>query len=329
MKAIWITSAAAAVLMAACAESAPDAAEADNDAAQNETMQSDGEAMDGGEGAMDAETSDMASDADGDAMGEAEAELSDPLASVLADPRREADMERDMFRNPAATLEFFEVEPDHTVVEALPGGGWYTRILAPYLADQGRYMAINYPMAVYEDLFSEMNDETRARLEGWEDSFAGRVEDFGGEAAGLFRFGEVPMEAQAQADRVLYVRALHNMARTDRLDMAAQDAFTLLKPGGILGVVQHRAPADETDERASGDRGYLREADVVAAMEAAGFELAESADINANPDDSADYDIGVWALPPTNAGDSEGEDVPPMQSVGESDRMTLKFRKPE
>ena len=318
MKALWITSAAAAVLIAACGQPDSDTTE-DEAAAPAETNAADTSAA-AGEAMAEAEPDPAPQSAD---------EVADPLETVLAHPRREADADRDAFRNPAATLEYFEVEPDHTVVEALPGGGWYTRILAPYLAADGRYMAINYPMAVYEDLFSEMNEETRARLEGWEESFPEQVEGYGGEVAGAFRYGEVPMEARAQADRVLYVRALHNMARTGRLDMAASDAFTLLKPGGILGVVQHRAPADETDERADGSRAYLREADVIAAMEAAGFELAGSSDINANPDDSADYDMGVWALPPTNAGDSEDEDVPPLQSVGESDRMTLKFRKPE
>lgn len=318
MKALWITTAATAVLIAACAEPAP---EAEDDAAMaSETEMTDeaaesGEDMAGGDGAM-------AEDA-------AEDEGADALAAVLADPRREGDMARDVFRNPGETLAFFEVEPGHTVVEALPGGGWYTRILAPYVSQDGQYMAVNYPMDVFEQLFGEMNDETRARLEGWETSFAAQVEDFGGEASGLFRFGAVPAEAEGQVDRVLYIRALHNMARTGRLDVAAQDAFTLLKPGGILGVVQHRAPADEADDRATGSRGYLREADVIAAMEAAGFELVESSEINANPNDAADYDNGVWMLPPTNGGDTEEQDVPPLQSVGESDRMTLKFRKPE
>jgi predicted methyltransferase len=320
MKALWITTAATAVLIAACAEPAP---EAGDDAAPASTEMADETPETGADDAMGE---------DGGAAGaEAAAETDDvdPMAAVLAHPRREADLDRDVFRNPAATLEFFEVEPGHTVVEALPGGGWYTRILAPYLAGDGQYMAINYSMAVYEDLFAEMNDDTRARLEGWEESFAGRVEEFGGEAAGLFRFGAVPAEAEGQADRVLYIRALHNMARTGRLDIAAQDAFALLKPGGVLGVVQHRAPADETDERATGSRGYMREADVIAAMEAAGFELMDRSEINANPNDTADYDNGVWMLPPTNGGDTEEQDVPPLQSVGESDRMTLKFRKPE
>lgn len=312
MKALWITTAASALLIAACAEPASEGPEdaampavADDQAAQSDEASP-----------ADASAADVAPEAD-------------RLAAVLADPRREADLARDVFRNPAETLAFFEVEPEHTVVEALPGGGWYTRILAPYVAEDGRYMAINYSMEIYGDLFANMNDETRARLEGWEESFAGRVQEFGGEAAGLMRFGSVPMEARGQADRVLYIRALHNMARTGRMETAVQDAFTLLKPGGILGVVQHRAPADESDERATGDRGYLREADVIAAFEAGGFEFVGSSEINANPNDSADYDNGVWMLPPTNGGDSEGEDVPPLQSVGESDRMTLKFRRPE
>ena len=308
MKSLWIT-AAAAVLLSACAEPAPEPAE--------DTMPA------------ETEMSEAAEPASTDAAEPAMAEDGAALAAVLADPRREADLARDAFRNPGATLEFFEVEPGHAVVEALPGGGWYTRILAPYVAEDGQYMAINYSMAVYEDLFADMNDETRARLEGWETTFPTLVESFGGEASGAYRFGELPEAAAGQADRVLYIRALHNMARTGRLAVAAEDAFTLLAPGGMVGVVQHRAPADETDERADGSRGYLREADVIAAFEAAGFELAGSSEINANPNDAADYDNGVWMLPPTNGGDSEGEDVPPLQSVGESDRMTLKFRKPE
>lgn len=252
------------------------------------------------------------------------------LADVIADARRDGDRARDQFRNPAETLEFFEVEPSHTVVEALPGGGWYSRILLPYTEAEGQYMAINYSMPIYEALFGDrLTDERRASLAAWEESFPGQAAEWGGEVEGAFRFGGVPAEFAGQADRVLYIRALHNIQRTGYMDAAVEDAFTLLKPGGILGVVQHRAPADETDERADGNRAYLRQADVIAAFEAGGFELVDTSEINANPNDTADYDVGVWALPPSNSGDSEEEDVPPLQSTGESDRMTLKFRKPE
>lgn len=251
------------------------------------------------------------------------------LEDVLAHPRREDDRARDPYRHPAETLAFFEVEPTHAVVEALPGGGWYGRILAPYVAEAGQYMAINYPMDVYEQLFGDrLQDETfRARLEGWETSFPDQVTEWGGEAAGAFRFGGVPAEFEGAADRVLYIRALHNLARFDRLDGAAADAFALLRPGGVVGVVQHRAPADETDARADGSRGYLREADVIAAFEAAGFVLEASSDINANPADPANHEIGVWTLPPTLALGEENRDA--YIAIGETDRMTLKFRKPE
>jgi predicted methyltransferase len=319
MKSLFITTTAlSALMLAACGQPSDDAAPADApdapEAAAEAPVEAPAEAP--AEPAPAAEA-------------EAEAPEMDLLDTVLADARRDGDRARDQFRNPAETLRFFEVEPNHTVVDALPGGGWYSRILVPYTEAEGRYMGINYSMEVFDQLFGDrLTDERRATLAAWEEGFMAR-DDFGGGVDGAFRFGGVPAEFEGQADRVLYIRALHNMARTGNLEVAVADAFALLKPGGIAGVVQHRAPADETDERADGNRAYLRQADVIAAFEAGGFELVETSEINANPNDTADYDIGVWALPPSNAGDSEGEDVPPLQSVGESDRMTLKFRKPE
>ena len=314
MKAQWIMTAAAAALLAACSQPEQQPAAPEAETAADEAP---AEAAPAPEPEAPAET--------------AEAEPSgDALDAVLAHARRDADRIRDEFRHPGETLRFFEVEPNHTVVEALPGGGWYSRILVPYTHDEGRYLAINYPMAVFEQIFGDrLNDDLRARLEGWEESFPIQTAEWGGFANGAFRFGAAPEEFAGQADRVLYIRALHNMARTGNLDMAVNDAFTLLKPGGMVGVVQHRAPVDETDERADGNRGYLRQADVIDAFEAAGFELVAASDINANPFDTADYEVGVWALPPSNRGDADEEDIPPLQSIGESDRMTLKFRKPE
>lgn len=326
MKAQWIITAAAAALLAACSQPEQEPAEPE---AETGAQEAPAEAEADAEAEAGAETM-LAGDPDAPAEN-AEIESSgDVLDAVLAHPRRDADRIRDEFRNPGETLRFFEVEPTHTVVEALPGGGWYSRILVPYTQEQGRYLAINYPMAVYEEIFGDRLDEDlRARLEGWEESFPIQSAEWGGFANGAFRFGAVPEEFAGQADRVLYIRALHNMARTGNLDVAVNDAFTLLKPGGMVGVVQHRAPADETDERADGNRGYLRQADVIDAFEAGGFEFVAASDLNANPFDTADYDVGVWALPPSNRGDEGEEDIPPLQSIGESDRMTLKFRKPE
>ncbi len=313
MKALFATTALSAVLLAACGQPAAEP-EAEVDAGADAAAETPADAV---------------QDAEPEAPAEPALE-GDALDAVLAHARRDADRARDEFRHPGETLRFFEVEPNHTVVEALPGGGWYSRILVPYTQDEGRYLAINYPMPVYEQIFGDrLNDGLRARLEGWEESFPIQSAEWGGFADGAFRFGGVPEEFVGQADRVLYIRALHNMARTGNLDVAVNDAYALLRPGGLVGVVQHRAPYDEVDERADGNRGYLRQADVIDAFEAAGFELVAASDINANPFDTADYDVGVWALPPSNRGDADEEDIPPLQSVGESDRMTLKFRKPE
>ncbi|MGP1276233.1 MAG: class I SAM-dependent methyltransferase [Caulobacterales bacterium] len=319
---VLLTSVASLALLAACNGEAPesmdDAAETAGEAI-NEAAETAGDMA---EAAVE-EVSDLA----GAVEDEVEASMESPsLEQVLADPRREADRARDAYRNPGETLEFFGVEADDTVVEALPGGGWYGRILAPWLAAEGQYYGLNYPMSVFEQLFTNMTDEQRTRLEGWEASFPGVAEQWGGPAQGGYTFGSIPESAAGSADVVLYIRALHNMARFGMLDTVVNDAWTLLAPGGVVGVVQHRAPADETDERANGSRGYLREADVIAAFEARGFVLEASSDINANPNDPADHEMGVWALPPSFGGGEETREA--MQAIGESDRMTLRFRKP-
>ncbi|KAA5801623.1 class I SAM-dependent methyltransferase [Alkalicaulis satelles] len=245
------------------------------------------------------------------------------LAAVLADARRDSDRARDIWRNPAETLAFFDVRPEHTVAEGLPGAGWYTRILLPYTEGAGGYIAINYPMDVLEAIFGDrMDEERRAAAAGLEASFPPRAAQWGGTVDAMTRFGAVSDDLAGTADRVLYIRALHNLARTGNMDMAVNDAWTLLRPGGIVGVVQHRAPADETDERADGNRGYLRQADVIAAFEARGFVFEEASEINANPNDPADADGGVWTRMPS----SDSEEA---RAIGETDRMTLRFRKPD
>lgn len=319
---VLLTSVAAIALLAACNGEAPDSV----DEAVDQTADTFEEAADE-TGELFDDTVEAVSDLAGDIQDEVEQGAEGPtLDEVLADPRRENDRVRDQYRNPRETLEFFGVERDDTVVEALPGGGWYGRILAPWLAAEGEYYGLNYPMSVFEQLFPNMTDEQRTRLEGWEAGFPAAASEWGGPAQGGYTFGSIPESAAGSADVVLYIRALHNMARFGMLDTAVNDAWTLLAPGGVVGVVQHRAPADETDARADGSRAYLREADVIAAFEARGFVLDASSDINANPNDPADHEMGVWALPPSLGGPEEEHEA--MRAIGESDRMTLRFRKP-
>ncbi|WP_439634422.1 class I SAM-dependent methyltransferase [Glycocaulis sp.] len=319
---VLLTSVASLALLAACNGEAPESV----DDAVNQFADTMSEAADE-VGELFDEAVEGASELAGSIGDEVAATRDAPtLEQVLADPRREADRARDQYRNPRETLEFFQVEADDTVVEALPGGGWYGRILAPWLAADGEYYGLNYPMPVFEQLFPNMTDEQRTRLAGWEAGFPAAAAEWGGPAQGGYTFGSIPESAAGSADVVLYIRALHNMARFGLLETAVNDAWTLLKTGGVVGVVQHRAPAGETDERADGSRGYLREADVIAAFEARGFVLESASDINANPNDPADHDMGVWALPPSLGGPEETREA--MRAIGESDRMTLRFRKP-
>lgn len=249
------------------------------------------------------------------------------LKSVLADARRDEDRARDEFRHPAEALAFFGIEPGMTVAEALPGGGWYTRVLLPYLTPDGNYIALDYQSGVWEEMYGDKWADKAAEVEAWPETAPAEIAK-NGPAGGhieAYRIGETPEALDGHVDAVLFVRALHHLNRFDvvYLDEAIVDSYAMLKPGGVVGVIQHRAKADASDDYASGDNGYLRQADVISAFERAGFVLADESEMNANPDDSADYEGGVWTLPPTGGG---GEDY---ADIGESDRMTLKFVKPE
>ncbi len=251
------------------------------------------------------------------------------LAAVLAHPRRADDRARDDQRHPGRTLRFFGVTPEMTVAEVLPGGGWYTRVVAPYVADDGRYIGLNYSTDLIKALFGDrLTPEFLARVEAFPEAWPAQVDEMAGsdvDVVGAYAFGSVPAEAAGQADAVLVVRALHNLAAQGEMDAAIADIHALLKPGGVAGVVQHRAKADAPADYADGSKGYLKEADVIAAFEAAGFVLEEASDINANPADAANWPMGVWTLPPALR---TGEDEDTYKAIGESDRMTLRFRKP-
>ena len=234
-------------------------------------------------------------------------------AAVAAKTRTPANIERDKYRHPAETLAFFGVKPTDTVVEVSPGGGWYTEILAPYLAARGRlYAAAGLGRAL---------DGVRALQEKSPATY-GKVQLVGFPA----KAGDEAVPA-GSASVVLTFRNVHNwrMDSPAKAEAAFADMYRMLRPGGTLGVVEHRLP-EARDAAAEEKSGYLKESTVVALAEKAGFKLAGKSEINANPKDTADWPKGVWTLPPTyELGDV---DRAKYQAIGESDRMTLKFVKP-
>ena len=235
------------------------------------------------------------------------------LAAAIASPARSAaNVARDPYRHPAETLAFFGVDPGDTVVEIWPGGGWYTEILAPYLAGGGTYYAVASERGLAN--VKKMATDNPAPY--------GRVQTAAFPApAGSAR---VP---DGSADVVLTFRNVHNwmMGDTPFADDAFAQMYAMLKPGGTLGVVEHRLPesADTARERTS---GYVKTSTVRNLAQAAGFEFVAASEVNANSRDTADYPDGVWTLPPNyRRGDAERARY---QAIGESDRMTLRFRKP-
>ena len=256
----------------------------------------------------------------------------DALGAVL-DAQSDEAKARYQYRHPRETLEFFGVEPGMTVVEGLPGGGWYTKILLPYLGGEGTLIGADYSLEMYPN-FSFVTDEFMANQANWAENFVAGAAESGGASAAAFHFGSMPEELKGTADVVFFPRALHNLARFESnggyLTAALADSHAVLKPGGIFGVVQHHARDDMSDEFADGSRGYLKKAFVIAAAEAAGFEFVAESDINANPNDQPGEDDIVWRLPPTLGTSRDNPELKAeLEAVGESNRMTLKFRKPE
>ena len=241
------------------------------------------------------------------------------------------------YRNPGETLRFFGIEPGMVVVEALPGGGWYTKILLPYLGPDGEVIGADYAKDMWP-LFGFFGEDFIASKETWVEDWVAEAEtwtDENGAEISAFVLGSLPQEMEGSADAVLFIRALHNMSRFESagqgtyLSDAIGDAYRVLKPGGILGIVQHEAPADASDEWASGSRGYMKKDHVIRVVEAAGFEFVAESDINQNPKDQPGADDVVWRLPPSVNRDEVDEATwNAVQEIGESNRMTLKFRKP-
>lgn len=248
------------------------------------------------------------------------------LAQMLKHERRKDDAKRDTYRHPAETLAFFRVSPDQTVIEYAPGGGWYTRILAPYLSDYGKYVAVGFAPEGIDSLGADFQRRVR---EGGESFSQDQSKELGITAQKLpFHFGNaIPDELKGKVDRVLVVRMMHNLMRWGIAEAEIAALRDTLKPDGLVGVVQHRAKPDADDEFADGNAGYLRQEAVIAFFEANGFELVGTSEINANPEDPTDHEAGVWTLPPSYALGDEDKDK--YKAIGESDRMTLLFRKVE
>ncbi|MEP1143035.1 MAG: methyltransferase [Henriciella sp.] len=256
------------------------------------------------------------------------------LAGVLAAQPEEAQA-RYGARNPAETMAFFGIEPGMTVAEALPGGGWYSKILLAYLGEEGTLIGAHYP----DDLWPQFGfgDEWVAtRVEGtanWPTQ-AAEWEVPGAASIASTNLTSMPEAATGQVDAVLFIRALHNLNRFtgeeyNYMGDTLSETFRVLKPGGIVGVVQHSAPDANSDDWADGSNGYLKKSAVIAAFEAAGFKLAASSDVNENAADVPSEEDFVWRLPPSLNGTEEGTpERAANEAIGESNRMTLKFVKP-
>ena len=297
-----------AVLLAGCGSSNDEAAPAD--ATYGDTAAAD---------AAPAETAPAVDDAD------ARDREADPMAAILAgDWRDPANAARDQYRHPRETLEFFGVGPSQTVIEISPGAGWYTEILAPLAQGKGRYIGVlNDPAKAGSErateYYTNANTKFREKLAARADVYAN--------ASVIEVDPKAPVFGEpGSADVVLTFRNVHNWVMAGNEAAMFQSFYDVLAPGGVLGVVEHRAAAGKTLAEVK-TSGYLPEDYVIGLAEAAGFVLEEKSEINANPADTKDHPNGVWTLPPGN--NHEEADAAKYAAIGESDRMTLRFVKPQ
>lgn len=236
------------------------------------------------------------------------------LATAINHERRSDDKARDIYRHPAETLTFFQIAPDQTVAEYAPGGGWYTRVLLPYLSDNGSYIAIN-----------RASDKPG---NSWAEGFPAKASQWTGvpaENISAYESDAVPDAVKGKVDRIVIFRSLHGLLNAGLAQSELQALRDILADDGMVGVVQHRADADAQEAVSNGSKGYVQQDNVIALFELNGFELVDSSEINANPKDTKDYEKGVWTLPPTLT--NKEVDRAKYEAIGESDRMTLLFKK--
>ncbi|MCY1648272.1 methyltransferase [Caulobacter sp. SL161] len=250
-------------------------------------------------------------------------------AAVAGNWRPPADRARDVWRHPVESLKFWELKPGQTVVEFWPGAGWYTDILAPFLADtRGK---------LYEALLETTgpaDPATAGIVEGFQRKLAEKKKVYGEVAFTAFGPTSGPVAPDGSADLVLFLRNLHNWMAGGIAEKAFKDALAALKPGGILGIEEHRGQPGRVQDVLAED-GYVQQDYVIQMAKEAGFVLIGTSEINANPKDTKDHPFGVWTLPPTRLSAPRGEPAEPgfdhskYDAIGESDRMTLKFAKPK
>lgn len=238
---------------------------------------------------------------------------------IVGKHRSQKNIDRNTYRHPQETLRFFEVRPDMKVAEISPGAGWYMEILGPYLKNSGQYYITKYP---------EQGPEYFKKLNKMADEKMADKTTYGHVHAAVFMPGKIieDIAPENTLDRVLTFRNLHNWMKGGKAKEALAAFYKALKPGGILGVVDHRAPFKAPlDKQAK--TGYVKEDYAIELIKSVGFEFVAKSEINANYLDQANHKAGVWNLPPTLKGVKE-KDLSYFQAIGESDRFTLKFRKP-
>jgi len=242
------------------------------------------------------------------------------LQSLIDGPQRsEKSRLRDPYRHPAEVLSFFGVKPESVVVEILPGAsGYWTEILAPYVKARGRYIAANGENA-------STSEETQKDNAGFKAKIAADPALYGKVEITEFAADRHEIAPPASADFVLTFRNVHNWMARGETGAVFKTFFAALKPGGVLGVVEHRGRDDQPQDPVA-KSGYVRQDVAIGFAEAAGFKFAGGSEANANPKDTKDYSVGVWALPPTYRLKEQDRDK--YAAIGESDRFTLKFVKP-
>ncbi len=239
-------------------------------------------------------------------------------AAMAGTYRRPGNADRDVYRHPVETLDFFGFKPTMTVIEVGPGEGWYTELLAPALAKGGTLIATtgdpNGPTDKRGTLYARRYQ-----------AFLASAPEVYGKVQTVVVDGKAPkLGVEGKADMILFMRELHGMQNQNTLQAWLSEAYKALKPGGILGVEEHRAKADADPVQAA-KKGYMPEKYVIEQVQAAGFKLAGKSEINANAKDTKDYPQGVWSLPPSFEEGATNHDK--YKAIGESDRMTLKFVK--